>query len=279
MRVGAIVQARTSSVRMPGKILRALPFNSGISALAQVVRRLKKCKKLDTIVVATTTNAVDDQILKISVQEHSNCFRGSEQDVLSRYCQAAKENALDIIVRITSDCPCLDPKIVDAAIEKHIKDKADFTSNILTRTYPHGLDAEVLNFETLDRTDSQAKEAFEREHVTPYIYNSHPEMFRIASITAPKALYAPEIRITLDTENDYALLCAVFDFLYPANEFFDAEEIINLFRNKPWLKAFNKDVVQKKVFDNLQQELKEAIKLLDLQELKRASDLLSKHLH
>lgn len=278
MQTGAIVQARTFSTRMPGKILKTLPFNRNISVLAQVLRRLKKCKKLDTVIVATTTNGADDQIVRIAEQEHSNCFRGSEQDVLSRYYQAAKESGLDVIVRITSDCPCIDPEIVDVVAEKHIKDKVDFTSNILARTYPHGLDVEVFSFDALKKAYSNAKEPFETEHVTPYIYKSHPEMFRIASVEAPEALCAPDIRITLDTEADYALLCAVFDLLYLANEFFGAEEIISLFRNKPWLKAFNKGVTQKKVFDTLEQELEEAVKLLELQELKRAGGLLSKHL-
>jgi len=152
MKTGAVIQARVSSVRLPSKILKELPYGSGISVLEQVVRRLKKSKELNDIIVATTTGKDDDEIVAIAKKENAKCFRGSKEDVLSRYYMAAKENDLGIIVRITSDCPCIDPEIVDSIIEKHIKAKADYTSNTLKKTYPHGLDVEVFNFNIEIRT-------------------------------------------------------------------------------------------------------------------------------
>jgi spore coat polysaccharide biosynthesis protein SpsF len=259
-------------------VLKELPPGSGITVLGQVIRRLRKCRKLNDIIVATTTEKEDDELVHIAQREGAKYFRGSKEDVLSRYYLAAKENNSDIVVRITSDCPCIDPEVVDSVIEKHLATKADYTLNTLIRTFPHGLDTEVLSFDTLEKTYTEATEAFEREHVSPYIYKSNPQMFKITSVEAPPRLRAPDIRITLDTEEDYALLCAVFDYLYPQNEFFGTEEIIKLFCDKPWLKTINKNVVQKKIFDSLQQELEEAVRILDFQGLKRAKELLAKHL-
>ncbi len=278
MRIAAVIQARVSSRRLPGKALRELPYGSGITVLEQVIRRLKRCKKLNGVIVATTTEKEDDELVSIAQRGGAKHFRGSKEDVLSRYYSASKENGLEILVRITGDCPCIDPEVVDLVIEKHLAAKADFTSNTLNRTFPYGLYTAVLNFDTLEKVHLQAKQAFEREHVCPYIYKSNPQMFKISSVEAPERLHAPDIRITLDTEQDYALLCAVFGYLYPENEFFNTEDIIKLFHCKPWLKTINKNVAHKKIFDSLQPELEEAIRILDLQELNRAKELLMNHL-
>lgn len=278
MKITAIIQARASSTRLPGKVLKELPAGSGITVLGQVIRRLKKCRQLNDIIVATTTEKEDDELGGIAQRERAKHFRGNKKDVLSRYYLAARENNSDLVVRITGDCPCIDAEVVDSVVERHIATKADFTLNTLPRTFPHGLDTEVLNFDTLEKAHFEARQDYEREHVCPYIYKSNPQMFKISLVEAPKRLYAPDIRITLDTEEDYALLCSVFDYLYPQNEFFGTEDIIKLFWDKPWLKIINKKVVQKKIFDSLQEELEEAMRILELQELKRASELLAKHL-
>lgn len=278
MRIAAVIQARVSSTRLPGKLLKELPYDSGITVLEQVIRRVKRCKKLSDVIVATTTEKEDDELVSIAQREGAKHFRGSKEDVLSRYYFACKENDLEILIRITSDCPCIDAEVVDSVIEKHMATKADFTSNTLVRTFPHGLDTEVLNFDTLEKAHLQAKQGFEREHVCPYIYKSNPQMFKISTVEAPERLRVPDIRITLDTEQDYALLCTVFDYLYPENEFFCTEDIIKLFRDRPWLKSINKKVIQKKMFDSLEDELAEAVHLLDLQELKRAKEILTGHL-
>jgi spore coat polysaccharide biosynthesis protein SpsF len=278
MKIGAVIQARASSTRLPGKVLKELPYGSGITVLGQVIRRLKRCKKLNDIIVAVTTEKQDDQLIHVAQQEGAGYFRGSVQDVLSRYYGASSQNKLEVVVRITSDCPCIDPEVVDMVIDRHISEKADYTLNTLKKTFPHGLDTEVLNFDTLEKVHLEAKEDFEREHVCPYIYKSNPQMFRISSVEAPERLRAPDIRITLDTEQDYALLCAVFDYLYSENEFFNTEDVIKLFCNKPWLKTINKNVVHKRIFDSLQKEIAEAIRLLDLQQLNGAKSLLMGHL-
>jgi spore coat polysaccharide biosynthesis protein SpsF len=277
MRIGAIIQARVSSTRLPGKVLKELPYGSGITVLGQVVRRLKKCKMLSYVIVATTVEKEDDRLVDIAQKEGAKHFRGSRDDVLSRYYSASKENHLDVIVRISSDCPCIDPGVVDMVIEKHIAARADYTSNSLVKTFPHGLDTEVLNFDTLEKAHFEATQTFEREHVCPYIYKSNPKAFKISEVQATEELYGPDIRLTLDTKEDYALLCAVFDYLYGENEFFSTTEIIKLFRAKPWLKMINNNTVQKKIFDTLEQEIEEGIRILDFNDLKKASSFFMTH--
>ncbi|MDD5063439.1 MAG: glycosyltransferase family protein [Phycisphaerae bacterium] len=277
MKIGAVVQARTSSTRLPGKVLKDLPYGSEISVLQQVIRRLKKTSKLDDVVIATTMDKADMAIVELSEKENVRWFKGSIDDVLERYYLAAKENDLDIVVRITSDCPCIDPAVVDLVVERHIASKNDYTSNVLHRTFPHGLDTEVFNFGALEKAHGGAKKLSEREHVTSYIY-SNPQLFNLGEVQAEKAFYSSDIRVTLDTAEDYVLLCAVFDYLYQADEFFGVEDIIKLFCDKPWLKDINKNVIQKRIFDSVEQEIKEAIRILDFQGLRRAKEILAGHM-
>jgi len=278
MKIGAIVQARTSSTRLPNKVLKELPYGSNITVLEQVIKRLNKSQKLNEIIIATTEELEDDEIVKIADKRDVKWFRGNKENVLSRYYFAAKKNNIDIVVRIMSDCPCIDPEIIDLVINEHIKRVADYTSNSsLVRTYPHGLDVDIFNFNALEKAYKNAEKDYEREHVIPYIYRN-PHIFKVNQVKAPQELYAPDIRIVLDTEEDYALLCAVFDYLYPRNEYFNAYDITKLFEEKPWLKLINRRIVQKKIFDTLKEELEEAVKILALQDLKRARDFLREYL-
>ncbi len=277
MKIAAIIQARTSSTRLPGKVLKELPYASGITCLEQVIRRLKKSKRLNEIIIATTKDKEDDKIANIAKKEDVKYFRGSKENVLSRYYFAAKENNIDLVARITSDCPCIDADITDLTIDDHINRMVDYTTNLLVRTYPHGLDVEVFNFDALEKAYKNATKDYEKEHVTPYI-NRNPQKFKINMVKAPKELYVPDIRVTLDTEEDYALLCAVYDYLYPQNKYFSVYDIVNLFKEKPWLKLINKKIIQKKIFNTLEEELEEEKKILNLQDLKRARDFIGEHL-
>ncbi|MGA1980101.1 MAG: glycosyltransferase family protein [Sedimentisphaerales bacterium] len=278
MQIGAIVQARTSSTRLPGKVLMELPYGSCVTVLQQVIRRLKRSKRLGDIIIATTTDKADEKIVKLAEKEKVKWFRGSLDNVLERYYLAAKENVLDVIVRITSDCPCIDPEVVDFLVEEHLRAGVDYSSNDLPATYPSGLDVEVMNFSALEESYKKAEKDFDREHVSSYIYKTKPEAFNIQTVRAPADLTDPEIRVTIDTQEDYTLLCIVFDYLYSGNEFFGAKDIIKLFHDKPWLKAINKGVICKKRFDSLQEEIEEAIRILDLQDLKRAKEILARYM-
>ncbi|NLI10081.1 MAG: acylneuraminate cytidylyltransferase, partial [Elusimicrobia bacterium] len=258
MNIGIIIQARTSSTRLPKKVLLKLPYNSKYTVLDQVIKRCKLSKFSNRVIVATTTDREDDKIINIAKKNKVYFFRGSKEDVLSRYYYAAKENKLDAIVRVTSDCPFVDCKIVDDLIELFLKNNCDYASNTLKRTYPHGLDCEVFSIDALEKSFKECKNIKFREHVTLYIYNN-PKKFKIKLLEAPKKLNRPEIRITLDTEEDYALSCAVYDYLYKKGQYFDCGSVINLFNAKPWLFLINKKIAQKKIFKNIKDELEEAV--------------------
>jgi len=274
MKIGVIVQARTGSNRLPEKVLKDLPFGSGITVLEQDIRRLKKSQKTDEIIIATTTKPEDERIVNIAKKEGVKFFRGSVKDVLARYYLSAREFNIDIVIRVTSDCPCIDWDIVDMLVDEHINNNADYTSNTIKRTFPHGLDVEVVNVDALEQAYFNAKEPFEREHVLPYISRTHSRLFKLHSVEAESNLFAPDIRITLDTEEDYALLCAVYDYLYRENNFFDTNDIIKLFADKPWLKIINKKILQKKKFNSFEEEIAEAVKLLELQDLNNVKQFL-----
>lgn len=274
MKIGAIIQARTSSTRLPEKVLKNLPFDSDITVLEQGIQRLKKSEKLDEIILATTTDKDDEKIVAIAEKEEIPWFRGSKNNVLERYYLAAKNNDLDVIVRITSDCPCVDPDIVDLLLENHLKNKEDYTSNTLLRSFPVGLDVEVISFEALKTCYDNADTDLEREHVTLYIHNNLSQ-FNTDNLVSPDEDMS-QLRITLDTEEDYALLCAVFDYLYEKNKLFKYKDIISLFKDKPWLKIINKKIMAKKSFETLEDELNEALDILEMQELSHAREILEK---
>jgi len=273
-RVGAIVQTRVSSKRLPGKVLLPLPCNSGVSVCEHIIRRLKKVKNIDSIIIATTSNVADDKIVDIADADGVAYYRGVEQDVLSRFFEAARKHRLDEIIRLTGDNPCIDSSLIDKIIQVHLRENNDYT---VTMQYPIGLDVEILSFKALRWAHEKAKLPAEREHVARCI-DAHSETFRISEKKAPKKHQHPGIRVTLDTPEDYALLNCVFEFLYPEDNYFDIEKLILLYRERPWLTAINNRVVQKRVFDSLEDELREAVRVLDLQELNRARELIEKHI-
>jgi spore coat polysaccharide biosynthesis protein SpsF len=196
--------------------------------------------------------------------------------VLSRYYHAAKENTLDIVVRVTSDCPCMDAALVDRCIREHLEGSADYSSNGLKKGYPRGLAIEVFSFAVLERAFNEATEIFEREHVTPYLYMT--DKFKLHNIAAPERLARPDIRITLDTPEDYALLCMVYELLYKDDNFFGVEKIVELFKERPWLAHVNEKIQQKTMPGTLEEELKEAAEVLKVQELPKAREFLLKEL-
>lgn len=276
--IGIIIQARTGSTRLPMKVLLPLPYNSKTTVLEQVIKRCKASELADVVIVATTTRPLDNKIVDIAIRMNVEVFRGDEKDVLSRYYHAAKKFSIDTIVRITGDCPCIDPNIIDMVIREYLDNDVDYVSNTLERTFPRGEDVEVFSFECLEKAYFNATKEFEREHVTPYIYMNPNSGCKIMNVRAPSNLADPTIRLTLDTEDDYALLCSVYDYLYPKNELFSLQDIIRLFKEKPWLKLINKNVRQKKVHSSVKEEITDAIKLLELQDMKIAANILREHL-
>ena len=275
MKIGAIIQARTSSTRFPKKVLKPLPYGGNVCVLQQDIRRVKQSKLLDELIIATTINSEDDEIVEVAIKENTPYFRGSLDNVLERYYKAANKFNLDVIVRITSDCPCVDWTIIDDIIQAHLDSNADYTSNSLEETFPRGIDCEVFNFDILKEAYENASEKYEKEHVTPYFYKTNPDKFKINSVTSSEN--HSNIRITLDTPQDYAVLCVIYDNLYETNNFFTLNDILNLFEEKPWIKYINEDIIQKKVFNTLTEELTEAIKLCERQDLDKAKEFIKNH--
>jgi spore coat polysaccharide biosynthesis protein SpsF len=180
MKVVAIIQARMGSTRLPGKVLRDI---AGETMLARVVRRVQLARMPDAVVVATTLAPFDDAIVAECVRLGVPAFRGSEQDVLDRYWQATCTHQADVIVRITADCPLIDPRLVDYVVAAFLEGQPDYASNVLERTYPRGLDTEVMAQTTLEQAWQQAGQLYQRAHVTPYIYQN-PNRFRLLPVKA-----------------------------------------------------------------------------------------------
>jgi spore coat polysaccharide biosynthesis protein SpsF len=192
-------------------------------------------------VVATSASDADAAIAGESNRLVVECFRGSEQDVLDRYYQAARRVAADVILRITSDCPLIDPDLVDETVQVFLSKEADYASNVSPRWYPRGLDAEVFSISALERAWREADQAHEREHVTPYFYE-HPEIFRLAS--APAANDYSQHRWTLDTPEDLALLRAIYE-AFPSHPDIGWREVLEFIEHRPDLAALNSGVAQK----------------------------------
>lgn len=241
LKATAIIQARIGSTRLPKKIF--LPL-SGRPILWHVYQRVKKSKLIDDVVIATTDLPEDDLVEKFCIENKINYFRGSSDDVLSRYYFTAKSFQSDIIVRITSDCPLIDSNVIDEIIKLFISENADYASNVLERTFPRGYDTEVFSFSVLEKTFFEAKEKFEREHVTPFIYN-HPEIFKLVSYKINKDYSS--LRLTIDTQEDYNLIKIIYDSLFDSNNFFNLNDVINFLNNNPELIKINQHIEQKKL--------------------------------
>lgn len=237
----AIVQARTASTRLPLKVMTPL---HGEPMLTRVVRRTKRAKSLDEVLVATSASERDDPIEDLCSWEGWPCFRGSEEDVLDRYYQAAKAHAGDPIVRITADCPLIDPGLVDEVVGVYQGGEWDYVSNTLEpRTFPRGLDAEVLSFEALRRAWEEDENPATREHVTPYLYR-HPGRFRTKGVRHDEDL--SYMRWTVDTPEDLEFVRHVYT-AFGDDDHFTWKEVLALLEKRPEWIEINRHVTQKEV--------------------------------
>ena len=238
MKTLAIVQARMGSTRLPGKVLMSL---GGKTVLARVVQRLRRAVRLRKIVVATSISKQDDAIVSECDRIQVQCFRGSEHDVLDRYYRCAETYAATAMVRITADCPVMDPQLVDLTIRRFLKNPCDYASNALVPSYPRGLDVEIFTMGALGRAWREARRPYEREHVTPYLYE-HPELFRLVSVKAD-ADYS-QYRWTLDTVEDLELLRTIYS-RFPNRDDFGWRDVLELMQCEPQLAQINAHVTQK----------------------------------
>ena len=242
MRVVAIVQARTGSTRLPRKVLADL---AGAPVLERVLTRLGRCRRLDEVVVATTDLPGDDVLAELCRARGWPCSRGSEQDVLDRYYQAATAHDAEAVVRITSDCPLIEPAVVDRVVDEFLQrqPQLSYASNVIPRrTYPRGLDTEVFTFAALERAWREDKREAYREHVTPYIYNN-PELFSVHCVEHEEDL--SHLRWTVDTAEDMELVRRIYEAL--GGDDFTWDEVRALLDRHPRWSEINRHMEQKKV--------------------------------
>ncbi|MFC2095147.1 cytidylyltransferase domain-containing protein [Candidatus Bipolaricaulota bacterium] len=242
MNIVAIVQARMGSTRLPGKVLLDL---SGKPILERCMDRLQLARTLDEVVIATTIDPADDAIVDQCDKHGWSCSRGSEQDVLDRYYRAAVAHKADIVARITSDCPLIEPKVVDRVVREfqEIQPAIDYACNTLPmRTFPRGLDTEVFRFDVLERAWHQDHDPASREHVTPYVWRN-PEVFHIHGIM--NDVDYSHMRWTVDTEEDLAFVRRIYEHF--GYDHFSWRDVLGVLKANPEWLEINRSVRQKEI--------------------------------
>ena len=241
MRTIATIEARMTSTRLPGKVL--LPAH-GAPMLARMVERLQCVPSLDGIVIATTVNAADDPIQALTEQLGVGCWRGSEDDVLMRVLDAARAFDAEVIVETTGDCPLIDPAIIEACIQRYRELGVDYLSNVLERGFPIGMDTQVFATAILADVATRTHDRADHEHVSLYIYR-HPELYRLANLAAPTQQRDPDLRLTLDTPQDYDLINRIFGALLPVKPDFSLDDVLALLAANPHWRRINGDVAHR----------------------------------
>jgi spore coat polysaccharide biosynthesis protein SpsF len=230
------------STRLPGKVLRDIV---GEPMLWRVVERTRRATALHEVIVATTTEPADDALAEFCRECHIPCFRGDENNVLDRYYQAALQARADAVVRITSDCPLIDTEVIDKVVHEFLAGDYDYASNCLRRTYPRGLDCEIMTFRALERAWREATLPYERAHVTPYLYEK-PGRFKLLSVTAAEDNnegHYGDGRWTVDTPEDLEFVRAVYSRM--KDNSFSWRDVLTLLEREPELAQINRSIAQK----------------------------------
>lgn len=238
-----IIQARMGSTRFPGKMLSCL---SGHTVLRHVIDRVKQSKEIDGIIVATSELEIDDKIEMECIKYNIPVFRGSEEDVLDRYYFAAKANSADIIIRITGDCPLIDPKLIDNTVKEFCINDYEFLTTDGVKeeenTFPRGLDVEIFGYKLLEKAYVNAKKDYQREHVTPYMYEECKDICYFKN-DKDEHMY----RWTLDTFEDFEMIKEIYIGLYKGKHNFYKDEVIDFLEKNPWITDINKFIKQKNI--------------------------------
>jgi spore coat polysaccharide biosynthesis protein SpsF len=254
MKIVTVIQARISSTRLPGKVLMPV---LGHPLLLRMIERVKKAKLIGNLVVATSTNQEDDKIEALCVSENLNCYRGHLTDLLDRHYQVAKKFDAEAIVKIPSDCPLIDPHIIDRVIQSYIENEEyDYVSNLHPATYPDGNDVEIFSYQALEHAWRDATKDFEREHTTPFFWE-HNDTFTIGNVEWETGLdMSTSLRFTIDYEEDYRFITRVFEELYPVNPNFGLNDILKLIEQKPEIAEINHKFAGSYWYDKHLDELK-----------------------
>jgi len=240
MKIIAITQARLNSSRLPSKVVKKV---KGETLLEIHIKRILRAENIDKVIIATTTREEDHAICELASQLGVACHRGSEEDVLDRFYQAALNESADYVVRLTSDCPLIDPQIIDLVIDQAIKSGADYSSNTLRPTYPDGMDVEVFKFDALKRAWLEATKNSDREHVTPYIWRNssfHGEkLFKAFSVEGVDD--HSKMRLTVDQEEDFKLIQVLIEEL---GVDCSSHAYVEFLLNHPDLQSYNAEIIR-----------------------------------
>lgn len=244
MRVAAIIQARMGSTRLPGKVLREI---CGEPMIGHVVRRVRRLARVNWVGVAIPATQEDGPLADyLNTLDGVAVTRGPEEDVLARYVAAAEAAQADAVVRITADCPLICPsvsqRVVDAFLAR--SDECDYASNSLERTFPRGLDTEIVSLKVLRTADSEASRASDREHVTTFVWRQ-PERFRLHSVADSRD--RSHLRLTVDTPEDFALITRIYETVWPHRPDFDYPEILDCIAAHPGWLELNRHIQQKPI--------------------------------
>lgn len=241
MRIIATIEARMTSSRLPGKVLLKA---AGKPMLEHLVNRLRAVPSLNGIVLATTVNQADDQLEQFSKEIGVDCYRGSEVNVLSRVIGAGEFMGADTIVQITGDCPIIDHELIEQTILMFRYNNVRYASNSIIRSFPDGMDTQVIHFESLKSSAGLTEDPLDIEHVSRFMIN-HPELYSRVHLIAPPSLSWPELGLTLDEPSDFELLKKIIEHFHPINSLFSCGEVIKLLKERPDWVAINQDVVRK----------------------------------
>lgn len=240
--VVGILQARTSSTRLPSKVLMPI---LGQPMLARQIERIRRASQIDRLVVATSCDKSDDPIEALCSEIGCDCYRGNLTDVVDRYYRAAIAHGARIVVRLTGDCPLTDPKVIDSVIETFKTREMDYVSNTIVPSFPDGLDVEVFSMEALEDAWRVARGPGQREHVTPFVYGN-PQRYRLHNVMNGADL--SKLRWTVDRLEDFVFVTRVYEALYPVNAAFSTEDILALLSQKPELNSINAHLLRNEGF-------------------------------
>ena len=235
-KIVTVIQARSGSTRLPGKVMMDI---IGKPLLIRMIERVQQARLAGTIIVATTTESSDDVIEHLCKKQNLLCYRGSKDDLLDRHYQAGLLHQADAVVKIPSDCPLIDPVVIDKVLHYYLDHDFDFVSNLHPATYPDGNDVEVMSWNTIDKAWHNSTRTLEREHTTPYIWEN-PDQFKIGNVAWESGLdYSMSHRWTIDYPEDFTFIKTVYEHLYPAKPDFNLQDILALTDQNPDIYAIN----------------------------------------
>lgn len=246
-KIVAVIQARMGSTRLPGKVLKKI---LGKTLIEWIYYRLSFCKKIDKVVLSTSISEENDELADLAEKIGLEYYRGSEMDLVSRLHETAKKFFADAIVRITGDCPLVDPRIVDELVLKYLNDpgNTDFVTNVFPATYPDGMDVEIIPIKTLEKLDNEIKDTLRRGWITATIMEN-PDKYKIINLPFKENLY--NLRLTVDYTEDFELAEIIFKELHKEDNIFGLEEILDLLKTRPELVEINEKWTDKTIVNNI----------------------------